>query len=676
MVGVQLESSNTEAPLSGFRLSDTPAFIRGPQWLQLPLLTLGFLGTQIVWSVEMAYGTPYLLELGLSKATMAVVFMAGPISGLLVQPVVGVLADQSTHKLGRRRPYLLAASLVCSFFVLLLGFARIPASLFGIEGATPILTIIGIWGLDFAVNAVMALERSLLLDMLPADQQAAGNAWVARICSIGSIFGFYVGDLDLPNTMPFSWMSFLIKSGCKAPSEPQVRCLSLLTAFWMVFTHLIVIWAAVERRLVRICDVQGTDTVSGKVSHKALKILLRSFHEFAQTAKQLSEPIKAIFKVQIFSWICWFPLLFYSTEWVSQAAVASIRKKAEQSGVAVDPDAIRAQGTRAGSHAMFLQALVSFAASILLPLLLPPSEDLTSDPRRTAGQQVPVTPSYKHRRIWLAPSWLPNIIQDGLEDAHSCLSRSTHQSPRHFKGIKLTSMWLISHFALAFITWFTYPVSYLQSLSGATLLITLIGFCWAVTNWAPYALLGIFVRSDDGEGKPTTHGDYESIPMQAESSTDGSVQQRHASTGEIDPLDGEAEEGEEGEELFFNPTNTSGSAGQDNSNRHDAVESKSETATKAGSILGLHNIAIVIPQMIVSLSASIIFALFEPKKASITTSTPGVSPAVPPIASDNEASEISQSDAVNIVFVIGGVFSFAAGLMTIRLSRKFERLSA
>lgn len=65
------------------------AFLRGPQALALPLLTLGSLGAQVVWSVEMAYASPYLLELGMAKSGMAVVFVAGPLSGLLVQPLIG-----------------------------------------------------------------------------------------------------------------------------------------------------------------------------------------------------------------------------------------------------------------------------------------------------------------------------------------------------------------------------------------------------------------------------------------------------------------------------------------------------------------------------------------------------------------------------------------------------------
>lgn len=84
------------------------AKVLGPRWSHLPTITVGLLGVQIFWSVEMSYGayhigifvwvvaeskglaSPYLLSLGLSKSKMAIVFVAGPVSGLLMQPLIGL----------------------------------------------------------------------------------------------------------------------------------------------------------------------------------------------------------------------------------------------------------------------------------------------------------------------------------------------------------------------------------------------------------------------------------------------------------------------------------------------------------------------------------------------------------------------------------------------------------
>lgn len=104
--------------------------IYGPSFLRFPLLTISFLGVQIFWSVEMSYASPYLLSLGLSKSDMAMVFLAGPLSGLIMQPLIGVLADGCTSRWGRRRPYMLGGSLVCVAAMLLLGWTKEVAGWF------------------------------------------------------------------------------------------------------------------------------------------------------------------------------------------------------------------------------------------------------------------------------------------------------------------------------------------------------------------------------------------------------------------------------------------------------------------------------------------------------------------------------------------------------------------
>lgn len=62
----------------------------------------GTADTQIVWTVELGYGTPYLLGLGLEEKYTALVWLAGPLSGLIVQPLIGAISDTSTSRYRRR----------------------------------------------------------------------------------------------------------------------------------------------------------------------------------------------------------------------------------------------------------------------------------------------------------------------------------------------------------------------------------------------------------------------------------------------------------------------------------------------------------------------------------------------------------------------------------------------
>lgn len=81
-------------------------------------------------------GTPYLLQLGLTKSKTSLVWVAGPLSGLIMQPVVGVLADNSKSKWGRRRPFMIGGALIVAFCLLVLGWTAEIVGLFVSEAHT------------------------------------------------------------------------------------------------------------------------------------------------------------------------------------------------------------------------------------------------------------------------------------------------------------------------------------------------------------------------------------------------------------------------------------------------------------------------------------------------------------------------------------------------------------
>ena len=80
--------------------------------------------------------TPYLLQLGLTKSKTSLVWIAGPLSGLIMQPVVGVLADSSRSKWGRRRPFMIGGSLVVGACLVILGWTAEIVGIFVAEENT------------------------------------------------------------------------------------------------------------------------------------------------------------------------------------------------------------------------------------------------------------------------------------------------------------------------------------------------------------------------------------------------------------------------------------------------------------------------------------------------------------------------------------------------------------
>ena len=129
----------------------------------LLVLTISIGGLQIAWSVELSNGSPYLLSLGLSKSLMALVWIAGPLSGTLVQPYVGMLSDNCRVSWGKRKPFMLggAAATMVSLMILswtkdivtglLSLFGADPASQ-GVKVTTIVVAVIWVYILDFAIN--------------------------------------------------------------------------------------------------------------------------------------------------------------------------------------------------------------------------------------------------------------------------------------------------------------------------------------------------------------------------------------------------------------------------------------------------------------------------------------------------------------------------------------------
>ncbi|VAI26229.1 unnamed protein product [Triticum turgidum subsp. durum] len=135
-------------------------------------------GVQFGWALQLSLLTPYVQELGIPHAFASLVWLCGPLSGLLVQPLVGHLSDRiapANSPLGRRRPFIAAGAASIAFSVLTVGFSADLGRLFGddiVPGSTRfgaiIVYLIGFWLLDVGNNATQGPCRAFLADLTGA----------------------------------------------------------------------------------------------------------------------------------------------------------------------------------------------------------------------------------------------------------------------------------------------------------------------------------------------------------------------------------------------------------------------------------------------------------------------------------------------------------------------------
>ena len=126
-------------------------------------MNLGFLGIQFSFGLQQANMGPIYRYLGADEAHLPLLWLAGPVTGLLVQPIIGAMSDRTVSRWGRRTPYFLVGALLCSIGLLLMPYS--PTLWF----AASLL-----WILDAANNITMEPYRAYVSDRLDESQRSVG----------------------------------------------------------------------------------------------------------------------------------------------------------------------------------------------------------------------------------------------------------------------------------------------------------------------------------------------------------------------------------------------------------------------------------------------------------------------------------------------------------------------
>ena len=126
-------------------------------------------GIQFGWALQLSLLTPYVQELGIPHKWASIIWLCGPLSGLLVQPVVGHMSDRCTNRFGRRRPFIVAGAVSIIVAVLIIGYSADIGWLFGDRGSyrprAIVAFVFGFWILDVANNMTQGPCRALLADL-------------------------------------------------------------------------------------------------------------------------------------------------------------------------------------------------------------------------------------------------------------------------------------------------------------------------------------------------------------------------------------------------------------------------------------------------------------------------------------------------------------------------------
>ncbi|OGI04811.1 MAG: hypothetical protein A2Y25_04285 [Candidatus Melainabacteria bacterium GWF2_37_15] len=149
--------------------------------MQLFNLCLGIIGIQFAWSMQIALSSRVLEPLGANPFLFGLIWCAGPITGLLVQPIVGAISDRTWTKIGRRRPFILVGAFLGALALLFFPFSP-----------TLLIAALTIWVIDACVNVSQGPYRALVPDNVNPKQHAVANGYLNFAFGAGSVIALGV----------------------------------------------------------------------------------------------------------------------------------------------------------------------------------------------------------------------------------------------------------------------------------------------------------------------------------------------------------------------------------------------------------------------------------------------------------------------------------------------------
>ena len=258
---------------------------------QLWNMNFGFLGIQFGWGLQMANMSAIFEQLGAQADQLPILWLAAPLTGLLVQPIVGNLSDYTWNFLGRRRPYFLAGAILAFIALILMPHA---SNLWMAAGL--------LWILDTSANISMVPFRAFVGDLLSQEQRTKGFAVQSMMLGLGAVSASALPWI-LSNVFH---LSNAINPWRKIPLTVEVSfyvggVLFLGTVLWTIVT-------TPEYPPVNLAQFEQLKSSQGGV--------VSSLRESWQTLRQMPNIMQQLAKIQFFTCPGIFCLLmsFYHSE--------------------------------------------------------------------------------------------------------------------------------------------------------------------------------------------------------------------------------------------------------------------------------------------------------------------------------------------------------------------------
>ena len=269
-------------------------------------MSFGFLGIQFGFALQNANASRILSTFGADVEHLSWFWLAAPLTGMIVQPIIGHFSDKTWNRFGRRRPYFLFGAVLTAIALVFMPNAGNMAIYM-----SPMLIGAGmLMIMDASINISMEPFRALVADLLPSDQRTLGFSIQTFLIGIGAVFG--------------SWMPYMLAEWfgiSKTAAEGMIPDNVIFSFYVGALTLLItIIWTVVKTK--EYPPEQFDEFAQQEALEKGEEIVIEEkrsgFLEVLNDFKNMPSTMKQLGVVQFFSWFALFSMWVFTTPAIAQ----------------------------------------------------------------------------------------------------------------------------------------------------------------------------------------------------------------------------------------------------------------------------------------------------------------------------------------------------------------------
>ena len=300
-------------------------------WWQIINMNVGFFGIQYSFGLQQANMSPIYKYLGAEEGNLPLLWLAGPLTGLLVQPIIGALSDRTISRWGRRTPYFLIGALLCTLCLFYMPFST------SLWMAASIL-----WILDAANNVTMEPYRAFVSDRLDHSQHSLGFLTQSAFTGLAQTLAYLTPALFV--------ILGIDKDAVNAHHIPYITMAAFITG--AIFSIGTVYWSV---RTTPELPLNEDDLAAIRNKPSGLKA---TFMEIVLAVREMPQTMRQLWWMKLFQW---YGMLCYWI-YIVPALALSLYQTTDSNSQGFR-DAVLVNGQIGG----FYNAIAFFAAFAMMP---------------------------------------------------------------------------------------------------------------------------------------------------------------------------------------------------------------------------------------------------------------------------------------------------------------------